>query len=262
MTTPSLKTVPVIREAGHGESAGYMFTFGAYGATYVAVIGGSLEDGLEACEEWLDKHAPGLLHTITADDYAAAAKELGIEWPREEHDDLAKKVTQAAEADMTMVGHTTLQHGNCIPSWEWHVRDLDATEIETLLKRFCRAQSCAAELGEHDAILCEECRGALCERVYRALLIERAGLGGPVDSDDGACDVRLQVHGWAGPDWAIHVGDSSYDQDHRGHWGNTGLAFDYTIEQVIGVASELVDQAIDQACQGAPRIDFVNNRGE
>ena len=34
-------------------------------------------------------------------------------------------------------------------------------------------------------------------------------------------DIRLQVSE-AGK-WTIHVGDSSYDQDHRGYWGCSSL---------------------------------------
>jgi len=155
MTDLDLKTIPVIREAGHHEGQGFLFSFGAYGDTHVAVIGGHLEDGLEASLEWLDDNAPGLLHTITDADYAAAAKELGIDWNKvdaTDDNDLWSRIAQHAETDLTMVGHTTLKNGNCIPSWEWSVRDLGADELERLMARFC--PECEGELSEGT---CKEC---------------------------------------------------------------------------------------------------------
>ncbi len=252
MTDLSMKTVPVIREAGHGESKGYLFSFGAYGDTHVAVIGGSLEDGLEACLDWLDENEPGLLHTVSAEDYAEAAKELGIEWPREDFDEDAEKVTQHAEMDMTMVGHTTLEHGNCIPSWEWTARDLVATELATLMRRFCR--DCEHELKENETTLCAECEKFMIDRVASDLRVERAGLDAPEDtpeiddSDDpaGSCDVRLQVSKW-GSDWAIRVGDSQYDQDHRGDWGASSIRHDDSDDAIRSIAEDLVGQALESA---------------
>jgi hypothetical protein len=242
--TNLMKTVPVIREAGYGEEAGYLFSFGAYGTTHVAVLGGSLEDGLEACQEWLDDNAPGLLHTVSEEDYADAAKELGLEWPSED-EDIVSKVTEQAEADMTMVGHTTLEHGNCIPSWEWHVRDLDAAELATLMHRFCR--DCESELKENETTLCAGCIAFLVTAVASDLRVERAGLS-PEDFPDeyDGCDVRLQVSKW-GSDWAIRVGDASYDQDHRGDWGASSIRPDDTDAAIRSVAEDLVDQALEAA---------------
>jgi len=37
---------------------------------------------------------------------------------------LWEKVREAAEADLTVIGHTTLQHGQFIPSWEWTVSEV------------------------------------------------------------------------------------------------------------------------------------------
>jgi len=258
MTDLNMKTVPVIREAGHGEETGYLFSFGAYGDTHVAVIGGSLEDGLESCLDWLDDNAPGLLHTITAEDYANAARELGLDWPSED-EEVIGKVTQEAECDMTMVGHTTLENGNCIPSWEWHARELDASELATLMRRFC--QNCESEIAtEKECILCGECHTGLVNDVTHDLLIER----GPVQpepsaeeiaerddvdnaDDPDATDVRLQVRTWRGNDWAIRTGDSSYDQDHRGFWG-AGRISPYDRDHCIGeTALDLVNQALEHA---------------
>lgn len=65
------------------------------------------------------------------------------------------------------------------------------------------------------------------------------------DGGAGACDIRLQVM----PDgaWTIHVGDSSYDLDHRGFWGSAcldGRRFDSR-----AVARDLIEQARDHAAQ-------------
>jgi hypothetical protein len=258
MTDLNLKTVPVIREAGHGEETGYLFSFGAYGNTHVAVIGGSLESGLESCLEWLDDNAPGLLHTVSAADYAEAARELGVAWePEEQANADTERVVQHAEADMTMVGHTTLKHGNCIPSYEWFVRELDAEELATLMRRFC--QNCESELdAAKECILCGECHASLVSDVTHDLLIERGPVQpepspeeiaerGEDENDPDATDVRLQVRTWRGNDWGIRTGDSSYDQDHRGFWG-AGRISPYDTDHCIGeTANDLVDQALEQA---------------
>jgi hypothetical protein len=125
-----LNTVPVIRESGD-EDSGYLFSFGAYGSTLVAVLGGSLEDGLEACFEWLDDHAPGILSHV---DYEGTAKELGVPWPTEVERTL-NLVLEKAEMDMTLCSHTVLTHGNCIPSWEWSARELSDPELRLILAR-------------------------------------------------------------------------------------------------------------------------------
>lgn len=98
---------------------GYLFTFGAYGDTRLVVLAGSLEDALEQAFEWLDEHAPGLLTKV---DYEAAARELG---PQASEDSIAVH----AELDLTVCSHTTLEHGNAIPNWEWAVRDLEPAEV-------------------------------------------------------------------------------------------------------------------------------------
>lgn len=120
-------TLPIIRESGD-EDCGYLFSFG--NSTHVIVLGGSLENGLESCFEWLDDNAPGLLSKV---DYAEAARELNLQWPSDDHQ-IQEEVSQKAEVDMTMCGHTTLTHGDCIPSWEWTVRDLDKAELQSVTR--------------------------------------------------------------------------------------------------------------------------------
>lgn len=115
--------------------SGWHFFFGAYGDTQVAILGCglSLEDALEEAFEWLDDYAPGTLHTIGEADYELAAAELGVSWaPQRVSDDDISRVTERAETDMTMCSHTTLKHGNCIPSWEWHVNEITGSALEEL----------------------------------------------------------------------------------------------------------------------------------
>jgi hypothetical protein len=71
----------------------YYFSLGAYGSTHVYVWANSADDAMEEMVEWVDDNAPGLLS-----------------WSESEED----------EVDMYVVGHTTLEHGNVMPSWEIH----------------------------------------------------------------------------------------------------------------------------------------------
>ena len=54
-------------------------------------------------------------------------------------------------------------------------------------------------------------------------------------------DVRLQVHDGS---WSLHTGDSSYDQDHRGHWGAGFLTPRCNAREL---ARELIDEAEESA---------------
>jgi len=132
----NIETVP-IAESSHGDASGYLFSFGAYASTHVAVLGSAVEDCLEAAIEWLDENAPGLLSTVGEDDYKRAAADLHVEWPPDEGTDErdVERVRNQAEADMTMVTWTTLKNGNAVASWEWSFRALSATELEIIRRR-------------------------------------------------------------------------------------------------------------------------------
>ena len=70
----------------------------------------------------------------------------------------------------------------------------------------------------------------------------------PLDNGHGeseSCDVRLQVY----PDgqWAIRIGDSSYDLDHRGFWGSSSL--DGRRFDSRAMAKDLIDQCKDHYAQ-------------
>lgn len=69
----------------------WRFNLGAYGNTVVFVWADSADSAMELISEWVDDNMPGMLS-----------------WCEDEED----------EVDMYVVGHTTLKHGNCIPSWE------------------------------------------------------------------------------------------------------------------------------------------------
>ena len=64
---------------------------------------------------------------------------------------------------------------------------------------------------------------------------------------DETCDVRLQVY----PDgaWAVRVGLSDYDQDHRGFWGASCIPLGRF--NATNLARELISQCRDHhAAQG------------
>jgi hypothetical protein len=100
----------------------WQFQFGAYGSTNLYVWADGMDSGFEIAVEWLDDHAPGLLTMVSEEDYQQAAEELGKVWDPSEPDD---EIIEAAETDMTMIGHTTLKHGNAVASWEWHAHEVE-----------------------------------------------------------------------------------------------------------------------------------------
>ena len=59
-------------------------------------------------------------------------------------------------------------------------------------------------------------------------------------------DVRLQVH----DGWAVHHGDSSFDQDHRGLWGAGSVSARDNLATLRETASGLVLEALDAWYEG------------
>lgn len=118
--------VPLVDAGMEGNTLFEMWA-GAYATTKALVRADSLESAFEAFVEYLDDHAPGMLTQI---DYDAAARELGFaswdsvyvesEWTED-----AERVSEHAEMDMTVIGHTTLKHGNAIASHEWGGHESD-----------------------------------------------------------------------------------------------------------------------------------------
>ena len=75
------------------------------------------------------------------------------------------------------------------------------------------------------------------------------------DDPEWTMDVRLQVY--PDGDWALHTGDSSYDQDHRGYWGASSL--DGRRIDSRGVAKDLLDQCREMHACGesdSGSVDF------
>jgi hypothetical protein len=66
------------------------------------------------------------------------------------------------------------------------------------------------------------------------------------DADENYIEVRLQVR--KNGDWAVHTGDSQYDLDHRGFWGNSCLDHRSNCREL---AAELIDQCKDHAAETA-----------
>lgn len=65
-----------------------------------------------------------------------------------------------------------------------------------------------------------------------------------VDPETGeryALDVRLQIH----EGWTLRTGDSSYDQDHRGHWGASSVSRADTLATLRETARELISQVLE-----------------
>lgn len=112
----------------------WQLSFGAYGSTHVYVWADGAESAFEEAVEWLDDNAPGMLVMVGEEDYQRAAEELGKVWDPSDPD---SEVIETAEADMTMIGHTTLKHGNAVASWEWQMREIErgSDEWNTVVER-------------------------------------------------------------------------------------------------------------------------------
>jgi hypothetical protein len=115
----------------------YFMSAGAYGDTCGYVWADSCESAFEIFAEYLDEVAPGLL--VSHDEFSelldAQARERGFEsWLSLEaawgcDNSRICEVVEAAEADLTPIGHTTLKHGAYIASYEWGMIELpDAAE--------------------------------------------------------------------------------------------------------------------------------------
>lgn len=105
-----------------------------------------LEDAFEEWVEYLDEHAPGVL--VSHDEFVEfqlddAARAHGFDsWADAESKWLAKngkhagwhsdmmndysKIVEEAEAGLTIIGHTQLQHGSYISSEEWGGDEIDS----------------------------------------------------------------------------------------------------------------------------------------
>ncbi len=109
----------------------YLMWAGQVGSVRVYVWADSFESAFEEFVEYLDDEAPGMLTDVTEDDLKEAAQDKGIEWqetwPDWEDSDFVV-VAEAAEVDLTSIGHTTLKHGQYIASWEWGGAEVTSEE--------------------------------------------------------------------------------------------------------------------------------------
>lgn len=108
----------------------FLFSFGAYGDTHVAVWERSFDDALESAAEWLSENAPGL---FSPPDYEGSATELGLKWnpsePFEDGSDNAK-IRDHAETDLTYT------ESGYLLSHEWYGREVsDPLELYVLALR-------------------------------------------------------------------------------------------------------------------------------
>jgi len=103
----------------------FRFSFGAYGWTKVRVWAkaGDYDSALEIASEWLDDHAPGHLIRLTKKDWKEAAEELGLDADTEDENE-QEEIRTLAEADLIVIGHTTLKHGQYIAAWECQVEEI------------------------------------------------------------------------------------------------------------------------------------------
>lgn len=87
----------------------FVLWFGAYGTTRLLVWGNSLEDALDACVDWLEDNAPGLL--VSHEELEELYKEARAEGLDED------RAWERATVDLTCAGN----HSRHIPSWEWGI---------------------------------------------------------------------------------------------------------------------------------------------
>lgn len=97
--------------------------FGQVGTTTVHVWAESFDDAFEEAVEYLDDQGMcGYFVDLDDGDLREAARDLGYEWDPDWpdwNDRRWQRVVERAEADLTVIGHTTLKCGRYVPSYEW-----------------------------------------------------------------------------------------------------------------------------------------------
>lgn len=166
----------------------YLMWFGAYGDGRVLVWADSFDSAFETAVDYFDDPKSCGVFTFTDEgDYKAAAKDEGIEWPAGGWDDLSEreqeKIREAAEADLTVIGHTTLScmpkgaWGAFVASWEWGGDDITGDDL-----KFIRAKSLSIATADEMSSM----RGS---KKWR-----KAGQGQwtrPLDVDGPVCDATI-----------------------------------------------------------------------
>lgn len=245
----------------------WLFTFGAYGDTRLAVWDGfrsGLDGALEMAAEYLADHAPGhLASDKDMDDlYKEAAEELGVAWPLPERGGPGdpefdqnyrnlEKVRDQAEADMTYT------ESGWLTSHEWTVDEItrgtelfnavfekSIDEIEDLtIEDFSKATQIKHELGIATPWpTIEELAADLMKASKELSRMDLVGRDMLEESE--SADVRLRVFG---DGWTLMVGDASYDPDHKGLWGAGTVPADgsMTRHEAEEQAADLIGQALE-----------------
>jgi hypothetical protein len=136
-------TIPIVNPlelpTGQHDRKQLFRMWAGYNGPVVYIWADHFEDAFEELQEYLDDNAPGVFTLLTEQDYRDAAADLKLAWKPHwpDPDDVDfERVTQAAEADLTMVGgHTTFKvarqpgvWGVFLPSDEWGGGDVDDCE--------------------------------------------------------------------------------------------------------------------------------------
>ena len=64
--------------------------------------------------------------------------------------------------------------------------------------------------------------------------------------EDNSIDVRLRYFDGS---FYAYSGDSSYDQDHRGHWGCSSVSANLEHDEALGIAEDLFEQVLDSIAE-------------
>jgi hypothetical protein len=103
----------------------------------------------------------------------------------------------------------------------------------------------------NDQEVLEAAEAEIIQEVFRYLQTVVANADSEFDEEGIDCRLQLRVSGDEYT-WAVHTGDSSYDQDHRGYWGASSYNSTLDEQQCAYLARELVEQALEQcACSAA-----------
>lgn len=124
---------PIINAAEHVFGGRlYLMWAGAHGGTRGYVWADSDESAFEVWVEYLDDEKPGLL--VSYEEFRellnAAAQEAGFSDFDAVPEDKRDAITEAAEVDLAVIGHTSMKHGMHIASYEWGFDEVPEGEAE------------------------------------------------------------------------------------------------------------------------------------
>lgn len=129
----------------------FLMWMGAYGDHKVYIWADHFEDAFEEMVEFFDRpETCGLFTYLDMSDLRAAAEDEGIPF---DEDDIDPRIIEAAEADLTVIGHTTLKcsEGKGTPyvaSWEWGGGEVHGEEYD--LVRAASEEAYIEEYGEDE----------------------------------------------------------------------------------------------------------------